>query len=277
VAESSVTAKDFYKHCEGCRSGAVFQDAAAAGHYYRRYVGFVADHVARGSSVLELGSATGTGAACLSISGFTTTATDVCHEFFRRDLRSGSTRFTGADTLCLPFADGAFDAVCSYQVLEHIPEPAKALDEMIRVVRPGGCVCIAGPNLIGLTPSVYALVAVLPRVRPISRWFFRDAGAVDYPFGTTVPQICAILVKNIFRTVWKLFHATPEFLMRAPDFRDSMHADADSCYLLNPIDLIRYFRQRGLHIEARRGRGPFAFLGPLAGGTWVAARKPPGQ
>jgi len=38
----------------------------------------------------------------------------------------------------LPYADGAFDAVMSNSIIHHIPEPATAFAEMVRVCKPGG-------------------------------------------------------------------------------------------------------------------------------------------
>lgn len=40
--------------------------------------------------------------------------------------------------LCLPFADESFDAVFSVEALEHALRPRVAVDEMWRVLRPGG-------------------------------------------------------------------------------------------------------------------------------------------
>lgn len=42
------------------------------------------------------------------------------------------------DGLNLPFADASFDLVMSQAVLEHVPDPQRAVDEMERVLRPGG-------------------------------------------------------------------------------------------------------------------------------------------
>lgn len=40
----------------------------------------------------------------------------------------------------LPYADGAFDAVISNSIIHHIPEPATAFAEMVRVCKPGGLI-----------------------------------------------------------------------------------------------------------------------------------------
>ncbi len=42
--------------------------------------------------------------------------------------------------LALPFRDGAVDVCYSSNVLEHVPDQDRMLDEMLRVVRPGGLV-----------------------------------------------------------------------------------------------------------------------------------------
>ncbi len=43
-----------------------------------------------------------------------------------------------ADAGALPFADGEFDVVATYNGLHCMPDPARALKEMARVTRPGG-------------------------------------------------------------------------------------------------------------------------------------------
>ena len=59
------------------------------------------------------------------------------------DLRQG-------DATCLDFSDGAFDFVFSYHALEHIPAYGKALEEMARVLSPGGTYCVGTPNRLRL-------------------------------------------------------------------------------------------------------------------------------
>ncbi len=42
------------------------------------------------------------------------------------------------DAKGLPFPDGEFEAVISNSIVHHIPEPAEALAEMVRLLAPGG-------------------------------------------------------------------------------------------------------------------------------------------
>jgi SAM-dependent methyltransferase len=51
-----------------------------------------------------------------------------------------------ADMRSLPFADGAFASVLSVQSIEHVPDPERALAEVVRVLRPGGRAVFATPN-----------------------------------------------------------------------------------------------------------------------------------
>ena len=57
----------------------------------------------------------------------------------RCDLRQG-------DVLHMEFESGYFDLIYSFHVLEHIPNFKKALDEMHRVLRPGGYLFLGTPN-----------------------------------------------------------------------------------------------------------------------------------
>lgn len=65
----------------------------------------------------------------------------------------GRIQFHEADGTNLPFQDGEFDVVTSFDVIEHIPWylQEKHIDECARVVRPGGRLVISTGNL--LTPT----------------------------------------------------------------------------------------------------------------------------
>ncbi len=51
-----------------------------------------------------------------------------------------------ADMRRLPFARASFGGIMSVQSIEHVPDPARALTEMVRVLEPGGTAVIVTPN-----------------------------------------------------------------------------------------------------------------------------------
>jgi len=53
--------------------------------------------------------------------------------------------FMRADAEALPFADASFTAVLCSNSLHHYPNPARGLDEMARVLEPGGRLVVGDP------------------------------------------------------------------------------------------------------------------------------------
>jgi len=58
------------------------------------------------------------------------------------------------DIAHLPFASGAFDAVCLINVIEHVANPATVIAEAARVTRPKGVVAVHTPNAGGLAARI---------------------------------------------------------------------------------------------------------------------------
>src|ERR1035438_4868137 len=51
---------------------------------------------------------------------------------------AGKAKFRKGDAMALPFSDGAFDVAIMALGIVFVPEPAKGVAEMMRVVAPGG-------------------------------------------------------------------------------------------------------------------------------------------
>ena len=64
-------------------------------------------------------------------------------------------RFFEADVTELPFEDGEFDAVLSFDVLHHMPDWDKALHEIGRVIRPKGLYLLNDLALPRFTAKIY--------------------------------------------------------------------------------------------------------------------------
>ncbi|MDQ1178762.1 class I SAM-dependent methyltransferase [Rhodococcus sp. SORGH_AS_0301] len=70
----------------------------------------------------------------------------------------------------IPFEDDAVDAVCCYAALYLVPEPYRVLDEMIRVLRPGGRIALMttvrrGPQPVGAVTAAAASTVGLEMFR----------------------------------------------------------------------------------------------------------------
>lgn len=98
--------------------------------------------VTAGSRLLDVGSGTGDDVRALAaLSGPAGRVIGVDHsEAMIQEARArpGPGEFVLADAQALPFPQATFDACRSERLLAHVRDPARAVDEMFRVVRPGG-------------------------------------------------------------------------------------------------------------------------------------------
>ena len=116
-----------------------------------------AEHVARyrlaarlapGRRVLDAACGEGYGSALLAAAGASHVvgvdidAATVDHARAAYDLD-----FQVADVARLPFDDGAFDLVVSFETIEHVAEPERVLDEFARVVADDGLLLISTPHI----------------------------------------------------------------------------------------------------------------------------------
>jgi 2-polyprenyl-3-methyl-5-hydroxy-6-metoxy-1,4-benzoquinol methylase len=84
--------------------------------------------------------------------------------------------FLMADAQQLPFTNNRFDAVVCSHVYEHVPDAARLMQEIYRVLKPGGCCYFAAGNRLNIMEPHYRLpfLSVIPRA--MAHWYMRIAG-----------------------------------------------------------------------------------------------------
>jgi SAM-dependent methyltransferase len=105
--------------------------------------------LAAGRRVLDAGCGTGYGSSVLARAGAREVvgvdrAAEVL-EAASAGAHSG-VRFERADLASLPFEDGSFDLVVSFEAIEHVEDQERVLDELVRVLAGGGVLAISSPN-----------------------------------------------------------------------------------------------------------------------------------
>jgi SAM-dependent methyltransferase len=116
-----------------------------------RFFAMLARRYGRASSrLLEVGSGLGHLVARLE-NDFETFGMDLNHwAVVRSKSEAGRTQLQTASAQDLPFADASFAVVIIKHIVEHLPDPARAIREISRVLEPDGVLILATPNLDGL-------------------------------------------------------------------------------------------------------------------------------
>jgi SAM-dependent methyltransferase len=162
---------------------------------FRRHLGAVLERVSSGRrdlTILDCGCGTGANLGLLSRYG-RTVGLDHSPAALRHAARLGG-RVVRGDVRRLPFGDGAFDLVTSFDVLQALADDVAGLREMARVLRPGGVVIATAAALEALrgghaahweehrryTPAMGHRLAVDAGLAPVEARFL---------FATLVPPI----------------------------------------------------------------------------------------
>lgn len=144
----------------------------------------------------------------------------------------------------IPFEDSTFDAAWTVWVIEHVPGPEKALEEIRRVLKPGG--------LLFLAPAwqCRSWAAEGYPVRPYS-----DFGLKGKLIKASVPlrnwivwRAAFVFPKRFLRLIETTLNKGPtRFRYRTlePNFEKYWMPDSDAINNMDPYEAITWFRSRG--------------------------------
>ena len=108
-----------------------------------------AAQLARGRRVLDAGCGTAYGSGVFATGGaLEVIGVDVAEDVLDsvRPRVAGTVRLDVADVCRLPYDDGAFDLIVCFNVLEHLDDPRRALDGLVRALAVDGVLLVSTPN-----------------------------------------------------------------------------------------------------------------------------------
>ena len=103
------------------------------------------------AAVLDIGSSTGTNLRMLRCLGFSCVlGLDSSTDAIEFCAAKGLGPIHHGDVCAMPFAASTFDLVIASDVIEHVEDDALALQEIVRVLRPGGMLLLTVPAFASL-------------------------------------------------------------------------------------------------------------------------------
>lgn len=174
----------------------------------------------------------------------------LAQDWFGVDLAASAGRqikkpFAAASIDALPFKDESFDAAWSITVLEHVPQPEKALLELTRVLRPGG--------LAYLSPAWHC------RPWAADGYQVRSWSELDWK-GRLIKASIPVRDALWFRAAYTFpVRMARELLFRLngrrpvcfryreleANYETYWVTDADACSAMDPHEMLLWFRSRG--------------------------------
>jgi len=178
------------------------------------------------------------------------TGIEVAHHVIERNCsRNPDAEWETADSYNLPLADEDTDMVCAEFVLEHLVYPEKGLREMLRIVRPGGCLVLIFPDFVaagrlGSQMLGFSLSRTAKNSLKDGHWI--DACVSLYDSRIRLPRA----LENVHEQVGPFPVNTRPLCLT---YRDKMFADIDATYISSKWEVRRWAEKKGMEVTYPRG------------------------
>ena len=218
-------------------SGEIYTPREAHSGGYPELERFVRDHsLAESGKCVEIGCGRGV-------------YQDLARDYTGTDLSDAAGRhlhkpFVQCSATKLPFPDSTFDGAWTIWVLEHVPDPERALMEVQKVLKPGG--------VFFLAPAWHCRpwAADGYPVRPYS-----DFGIGGKIYKALIPLRNSVLWRSMFIFPWRLARLAAWVAGRGPtrfrfrtlraNYETFWMSDSDAVNAMDAYEAILWFRSRG--------------------------------
>ncbi|MCX6147774.1 MAG: class I SAM-dependent methyltransferase [Candidatus Kapabacteria bacterium] len=221
---------------------------------YDKYKNFIIEQVQdKNSKILDLG--TGSWRAVNKIAeygyeevvGLDYFSDEKLYEYSSKITYSNAKLNTYNENGKIPYPDNYFDCVTSLCVIEHIVYVKDALDELVRVLKPGGKAIIICPNWSGINVPIMAFLYTLKSKD--RRWQLHNP--IESLFG---------IIRSIKWYFEALLSNGDDFIMIYPLMKNDRinfeRSDDDAIHLCQPLSFKKYFSKRGFKkVKFNRGSG----------------------
>jgi SAM-dependent methyltransferase len=208
--------------------------------------------------LLDVGCGSGAALGVARALGWTVAGIEVDGEAAAKARRFTDELHVG-DLLSAPFAAGRFDVVTAFHVLEHVPDPVRAVRRMLAWLAPGGLLIVEVPNAGGLGAALFGRAwSGLELPRHLSHF--------------TPDTLGRLVARAGGRVVWCWHQAKPRYYLWSLGhaFRDAgwprLARQVERGALRGPLKLLL---ELTLPLAVRAGRGEVIRIGvvPVAPGA----------
>ncbi len=134
-------------------------------------------------SLLDVGASTGIIDNILSHSFAEVTGIDIdtkAIDHAEKTYSSDNLNFRVGDAMSLDFPENSFDVVLCSHVYEHVPDAGQMMDQIFRVLKPGGVCFFSAGNRLAVKEPHYNLSFLSVMPRPFAHLYLRLLGRGKY-------------------------------------------------------------------------------------------------
>jgi ubiquinone/menaquinone biosynthesis C-methylase UbiE len=128
-------------------------------------------------SCLEVGCGTGKISEAVADIVGALTVSDISEKLAREVGERMKVSWMQQDACALSIPDSSFEVVISSECIEHVPDPEKALRELVRVLKPGGLIVVTTPNRVWYPVLWLSMVSGIRKFAGREIWLFPRAAA----------------------------------------------------------------------------------------------------